>query len=95
MVRPLRPARPVANVRGRREGRRLTFSNAGNVSAEIVHGRQCDADGGHCAELPGKRLYPGASWTVDLQSDRPAEYSLKSPARTEQRVFGRSPALVK
>jgi P pilus assembly chaperone PapD len=83
----VRPARPVANVTGRREGRRLTFSNAGNVSVEIVEGRQCAADGRQCIALPGKRLYPGASWTVDLQSDRPADYSLKTSGMTERRVF--------
>jgi P pilus assembly chaperone PapD len=83
----VRPVRPAAKVTGRREGRRLTFGNSGNVSVEIVEGRQCDADGGRCADLPGKRLYPGASWTVDLQSDRPADYSLKMPGATERRVF--------
>jgi P pilus assembly chaperone PapD len=83
----VRPARPASNITGRRDGRRLTFSNSGNVSVEVVEGRQCDPDGRHCADLPGKRLYPGAAWTVDLQSDRPADYSLKTAATSERRVF--------
>jgi P pilus assembly chaperone PapD len=83
----VRPARPAPNVTGRREGRRLTFNNSGNVSVEVVQGRQCDADGRRCVELPGKRLYPGVSWTVDLPSDQPADYRLRAPGQTERRVF--------
>ena len=83
----VRPARPVANVSVNRSGRSLTFSNSGNVSVELVNGRQCKTGEAQCTELPGKRLYPGASWSVDLQSDSPAEYTLKSPGRTDRRQF--------
>jgi P pilus assembly chaperone PapD len=83
----VRPAQPVANVSANRSGRSLTFSNSGNVSVELVNGRQCKAEDAQCTELPGKRLYPGASWSVDLQSDSPAEYTLKSPGRTDRRQF--------
>lgn len=83
----VRPAQAVADVTGTRSGRSLTFRNSGNVSVEIIDGRQCDPGHSRCAELPGKRLYPGASWTVALTSDRPAEYALKSPAGTERRSF--------
>lgn len=83
----VRPAQPAANVSASRNGRSLTFSNSGNVSVELVNGRQCKAQQAQCTELPGKRLYPGASWSVDLQSDSPAEYTLKSPGRTDRRQF--------
>lgn len=83
----VRPAQPIVSVTGTRNSRSLTFRNSGNVSVEIVDGRQCDAERSQCADLPGKRLYPGASWMVELPSDRPAEYGLKSPGRTEMRVF--------
>ncbi len=83
----VRPAQPVANVTAVRSGRKLTFSNAGNVSVEIVDGRQCDSSRAHCVELPGKRLYAGASWTVELGSDAPVEYVLKSPGRSDRKIF--------
>jgi P pilus assembly chaperone PapD len=83
----VRPAQPAANVSASRNGRSLTFSNSGNVSVELVNGRQCKAQQAQCTELPGKRLYPGATWSVDLQSDTPAEYTLKSPGRTDRRQF--------
>lgn len=83
----VRPAQPVANVSASRLGRKLTFRNMGNVSVEIVDGRQCNAAHAQCTALPGKRLYSGASWTVELGSDGPAEYVLKSPGRTDRRTF--------
>ena len=67
-------------------GRQLTFKNSGNVSVEIVDGRQCRLPK-QCSDLPGKRLYPGASWSVDLPADAPAQYTLKSPGRTDRKTF--------
>jgi P pilus assembly chaperone PapD len=83
----VRPAQPVANVSAVRAGRKLTFKNSGNVSVEIVEGRQCNALHAECNALPGKRLYSGASWTVELGSEAPAEYTLKSPGRTDRKTF--------
>jgi P pilus assembly chaperone PapD len=82
----VRPLQPLAEVRATRSGGDLMFRNSGNVSVEIVDGRQCSVDG-QCRDLPGKRLYPGASWTVPLQSDRPAEFTLKSPGRTDRKSY--------
>lgn len=83
----VRPAQPLANVTAVRSGRKLTLSNSGNVSVEIIDGRQCNTTRSQCTQLPGKRLYPGASWTVDLSSDLPAEYTLKSPGRADHRIY--------
>jgi len=83
----VRPSQPIPRISGVRTGRTLTFSNSGNVSVEIVDGRQCSSGGSHCVDLPGKRLYPGASWSVQLPSDLPAEYSLKSPGKTDRRAY--------
>ena len=83
----VRPARPEVNLVALRNGRSLYFSNKGNLSVEIVDGRQCARARSNCVQLPGKRLYSGASWTVQLQSDFPAEYMVKSPDRTERRTF--------
>jgi P pilus assembly chaperone PapD len=83
----VRPSQPLANVTAVRSGRKLTFGNGGNVSVELTAGRQCDPSHARCTDLPGKRLYPGASWTVELGSDGPAEYVLRSPGRADRRVF--------
>ena len=83
----VRPTQPLANVTSKRSGRNLTFSNSGNVSVEIIDGRQCNAGSAQCTSLPAKRLYPGATWTVQLQSDLPAEYTLKSPGHSDRKAF--------
>lgn len=83
----VRPAQPAPRVTAARKGRELTFSNSGNVSVEVVEGRQCANARTQCAPLPGKRLYPGASWTVDLPSDLPAQYVLKSPGRSDRATY--------
>lgn len=83
----VRPTQPIANVVARRDGRKLVFTNSGNVSVEVIDGFQCDNGRDQCTELPGKRLYPGSTFTVELHSDRPAEYVLKSPGRSERKTY--------
>lgn len=83
----VRPTQPLADIVGSRTGRTLTFDNRGNVSVELVDGRQCTPGHAACTPLPGKRLYAGASWTVQLQSDLPAEYTLKSPGRADRKTY--------
>jgi P pilus assembly chaperone PapD len=83
----VRPADPRPSLTSRRDGSTLTFLNAGNASVELVEGRQCDAARAHCTDLPGKRLYAGAKWSEQLQSNAPAEYTIRSPAGTERLAF--------
>lgn len=83
----VRPEKPTARVSGSRAGRRLTLSNSGNVSVEVVDGRQCAMPRKQCTDLPGKRLYPGASWSVELPADLPAEYDLKWPGHDEHVTY--------
>ena len=74
----VRPNQAQPEVVGTRSGRTLSLSNGGNVSVELTAGRQCDA--GHCVDLPGKRLYAGAQWTLELPSEGPVDYTATSPA---------------
>lgn len=76
----VRPADSRPSVTGKRSGNSLILHNDGNVSVELTSGRQCNADGQRCADLPGKRLYAGADWTEALPGSGPVEYSVKSPA---------------
>lgn len=83
----VRPAIANAHLTAARKGRELTFSNSGNVSVEVVDGKQCPGPHAQCTDLPGKRLYPGASWTIQLPSDLPAQYVLKSPGHTDRATY--------
>lgn len=82
----VRPSVPDAELSAARNDGKLTFRNDGNVSVELTEGQQCDAPG-HCTELPDKRLYAGASWTVALKSAAPAEYTVVSPGHQDRRRF--------
>jgi len=82
----VRPGEVTGDVVGARSGRTLTLRNAGNTAQELFDGRQCDAAGGDCRELPAKRLYPGASWEVQLPFDTPVSYraSIGPTVRTRE-----------
>jgi P pilus assembly chaperone PapD len=75
----VRPAVARPKVTGVRSGNRLTVRNEGNVSVELTQGRQCELAKAVCRDLPGKRLYAGAEWTVTLPGSGPADYVVKSP----------------
>jgi len=83
----VRPTVARAGLSASRSGRSLTFDNRGNASVELIDGRQCGPDKDHCADLPGKRLYAGGTWALQLPADGPAEFTIRSPGRTERKVF--------
>ena len=62
---------------GRRDGK-LVITNRGNASVELVDGKQCDSDGRNCRDLPGKRLYAGASFEQSLPSPNGGQYRVRS-----------------
>lgn len=83
----VRPAAAHPSVTGTRTGNRLTLRNDGNVSVELVRGRQCDSSGKACRDLPGKRLYAGAQWTQTLPTAGRVDYMVMSPAGQNPRSF--------
>jgi len=83
----VRPAQPRAAVTATRSGDTITFHNDGNVSVELEHGRQCDASGKICSELPGKRLYAGAQWAAQVKPGKHPEYMLRSPGQAIRKSF--------
>jgi len=70
----VRPATGKAAVSAKRQGKSITFSNAGTTSALLTNGKQCDNAGKNCADVPPKRLYAGNNWTVPLKYETPVEY---------------------
>jgi hypothetical protein len=49
-----------------RSERALSFVNRSNSATEVFGGQQCNADGDECHDLPGNRLYPGETWSIEL-----------------------------
>lgn len=76
LVRPSE-ARPA--LAASRSGARLTITNRGNSSVELVDGTQCPSSAQDCQKLPGKRLYAGASWQQTLPYAAAGEYRVRSP----------------
>jgi P pilus assembly chaperone PapD len=83
----VRPVDPRPNVSFTRAGDTATFRNSGNASVELIDGRQCDAGGKSCSDLPGKRLYSGAEWSEPLKPGYHAEYTLKSLGQMLKKSF--------
>lgn len=69
-----RPQVMSGTVAAQRTASAITFTNTGNTNVEMFEGRQCDAAGANCRNLPATRLYPGARWQVPIDGPQPVQY---------------------
>ncbi len=66
------------------EGKVLTLKNKGNTNVLLQKGTQCppgqsvEDENNQCAELPGKRIYSGNTWKVELPFLTPVNYLISS-----------------
>lgn len=72
------PPAPQAELVAERSGQRLALENRGNSNALLFDGRQCDAAGQNCRELPTRRLYAGNRWELELPYGTPARWRLQT-----------------
>ena len=73
-----------------RTGTFLNLKNMGTQNVLLRKGNQCPQgveDESECHQLPGKRLYPGNSWSVELAADLPVTYFLSRGKEHSVRVF--------
>ena len=78
------------NIIHERTENKLTFSNQGNQNVLLRKGTQCPTgvdDESLCEHYPGKRLYPGNTWSIDLTKDQPVTYFLSRGKEHSVRVF--------
>ena len=73
----VRPREAAPHVSGTRSVSGLTLRNDGNVSVELVDGKECAGTSATCTDLPGGRLYAGAEKTIRTASGSRVEYKLK------------------
>lgn len=83
----VRPDKQEPRISGSRIGEGIVFRNTGNVSVELIEGRQCRAPDERCTPLPAKRLYAGAEWHVQTDGAPIVEFMLKSPSGVVRRRF--------
>jgi len=82
----VRPEKANPEIDGERNGRKLTLRNTGNSNVLLLSGKQCPK-AKDCVDLPTTRLYAGATWTVNLPLDAPAEYRLQGGEKVYSRKF--------
>lgn len=71
------PDAPDPKLEFSRRGKTLHISNNGNTNVLLQEGFQCETPAlplEECATLPGKRVYPGTAWEVELPHDLPVRY---------------------
>ncbi|MEM9620089.1 MAG: hypothetical protein AAF993_00475 [Pseudomonadota bacterium] len=71
------PNNPQPDLQVERQGQQLVMRNNGNTNVLLREGYQCvtpDMPKEQCTALPGKRMYPGNEWTLDLPEDLPVTY---------------------
>lgn len=60
------PAEPAFELDWTRDGASLVLTNRGNSNVLLQNGAICPAGGDACIEVPGRRVYPGATVTIAL-----------------------------
>jgi P pilus assembly chaperone PapD len=83
----VRPPGSKGNLQAKREGKKITFTNPGETSVLLSNGKNCDANGKDCVDLPPKRMYVGTEWTTELKHDTPAFYYVSVRDKIQQREF--------
>ena len=60
------PSESKPNLVFERKDGKILFTNKGNVTSQLQRGDFCNEDRSECIPLGGKRIYPGASWTMEV-----------------------------
>jgi len=82
-----RPEKMEGRVTATRGPDAITFRNAGSTNVEMFEGRQCDADGKACKDLPANRLYAGAEWRVPIDRQTPVQYRIATAGQSRVETF--------
>ena len=76
-----------------REDGKAIITNNSNTAYELSQGKACPADvetsstNKECADLPGTRLYPGVTWSVDLSPQESGRYLVTAPGTRSELRF--------
>ena len=71
------PNNPKPELVVEREGKILRVRNDGNTNVLLREGFQCatpDTPKENCTPIPGRRMYPGNQWELELPHDLPVTY---------------------
>lgn len=82
-----RPQTLRGDIVATRAGTTVTFRNTGNTNVEMFEGKQCDAAGKACKDLPANRVYPGMQWNVPIDPARPVQYRIATGTQSVVKTF--------
>ena len=74
----------------KRSGNKFEIENLGTRNVLLREGVQCApdvSDESLCDHFPGKRLYPGNIWQVDLPKDLPVKFYLSKGTQNSVKIF--------
>jgi len=60
------PQNPAPDFVFDRKDGKITFTNKGNVTAQVQREDFCNSDKTECVSLEGRRVYPGAAWVMNV-----------------------------
>jgi P pilus assembly chaperone PapD len=72
------PAKPFADLNWERKDQKIVFQNSGNVHVHLSDGKACVGE--TCSELPGRRVYGGTSFEVDVPEGKIVSYAIREGA---------------
>lgn len=84
------PTNGTVDLVHERTENKLTVSNKGTQNVLLRKGTQCPPEVENenlCEQYPGKRLYPGNTWNLDLAKDQPVTYFLSRGKEHSVHVF--------
>lgn len=82
------PQKPQPNLVGRRKSNILTLENQGNVNLMLSDGQQCPTITlDSCAEITGRRLYPGNRYQIELPNNGPLFFRVTDGDASQMREF--------
>jgi P pilus assembly chaperone PapD len=84
------PENGMFDLAHKRTGNKLSITNQGTQNVLLRKGSQCPPDiedEEKCLQLPGKRLYPGNEWSIDLEQNYPVTFFLSQGKEHSVRVF--------
>jgi P pilus assembly chaperone PapD len=82
------PDKPVHQLKVNRDGKSAVFSNNGNANVLLFDGSQCDPENkSECKPVPGFRLYPGNTRTVELPYNSPLSFRVRSHQGVQQVLY--------
>lgn len=83
----VRPMTVEGDLTAERTGRTLVIRNDSNTAQELFEGRQCNAAGDACRDLPARRLYPGNELLQALPYDTAVAYKSAIGSKVRTRTF--------